>query len=154
MLTQGIGEILDHKNINENGFVLKESTNLNDSYTASGTGAAGYVMIDHSLFLQKLRVIGGLRVESFHQKLNSFDYGGKKISLDETYMDYLPSINFVYSLNDHTNIRLSGSNTVIRPNFRELAPFSFYDFNLSASILVLNLRKIRSSLLAKSPGSA
>ncbi len=135
LLTQGVGEILDHKNINENGFVLKESTNPNDSYTASGTGAAGYVMIDHSLFSQKLRVIGGLRVESFHQKLNSFDYGGKKISLDEIYIDYLPSINFVYSLNDRTNLRLSGSNTIIRPNFRELAPFSFYDFNLSASIV-------------------
>jgi TonB-dependent receptor len=135
LLTQDLSEILDHKNIHENGFVLKESTNPNDSYTASGTGTAAYAMIDHYLFSQKLRVIGGLRVESFNQKLNSFDYGGKKINLDETYVDYLPSLNLVYSVNDQTNIRLSGSNTIIRPNFRELAPFSFYDFNVSAAIV-------------------
>lgn len=135
LLVQGISEILDHKNINANGFVLKESTNLNDSYTATGTGSAGYVMIDHSILSQKLRIIGGLRIESFLQKLNSFDYGGKEISIDETYIDYLPSLNLVYSMDEQTNIRLSGSNTIIRPNFRELAPFSFYDFNVSAAIV-------------------
>ncbi|MBK8450874.1 MAG: carboxypeptidase-like regulatory domain-containing protein [Saprospiraceae bacterium] len=135
LLTQDIQEILDHKNINENGFVLKESTNTNDSYTASGTGAAGYAMIDKFLFSDKLRVIGGVRVESFNQKLNSFDYGGKKITLDETYVDLLPSVNVVYSIAEQTNIRISGAQTIIRPNFRELAPFSFYDFTLSAAIV-------------------
>lgn len=135
LLTQDIGSILDHVNINPNGFVLKESTNPNDSYTAESQGIAGYIMIDHYILPDKLRITTGLRMENFNQKLNSFDYGGREINIDESYTDVLPSLSLVYSLNDKSNIRLSGSGTIIRPNFRELAPFSFYDFNLSAAIV-------------------
>jgi outer membrane receptor protein involved in Fe transport len=48
--------------------------------------------------------------------------------------DYLPGINATYKINAKTNFRLSGSQTVIRPEFRELSTFSFYDFDLGASV--------------------
>ncbi|HRG33196.1 MAG: TonB-dependent receptor [Saprospiraceae bacterium] len=135
LLTQGIGDILDHKNINENGFVLKESTNPNDSYDASSANIGGYAMLDHHFFGDKIRFIGGLRLEAFNQKLNTYEYGGSPISINSQVYDFLPSVNLVYKINETSNLRLSGSQTVVRPNFRELAPFSFYDFNLSAAIV-------------------
>ncbi|HEV8079866.1 MAG TPA: TonB-dependent receptor, partial [Chitinophagaceae bacterium] len=48
--------------------------------------------------------------------------------------DYLPGVNITYKLNNKTNIRLSGSQTVVRPEFRELSSFSFYDFDLGATV--------------------
>ena len=39
--------------------------------------------------------------------------------------NWLPAANFVYSVNDATNIRVSYSETISRPDFRELSPFEF-----------------------------
>ncbi len=49
-------------------------------------------------------------------------------------LDFLPGVNLTYKLNSQTNLRLSGSQTVIRPEFRELSDFAFYDFDLGATI--------------------
>jgi len=48
--------------------------------------------------------------------------------------DFLPGVNFTYKLNTKTNIRLSGSQTVVRPELRELASLNLYDFELNASV--------------------
>ena len=38
-------------------------------------------------------------------------------------------MNLVYALTSKSNLRASYSQTVSRPEFRELAAFSFFDFN-------------------------
>jgi outer membrane receptor protein involved in Fe transport len=43
-------------------------------------------------------------------------------------IDFLPSINAVWSINDRANLRAAYYRTINRPEFRELAPFNFYDF--------------------------
>ena len=48
--------------------------------------------------------------------------------------DYLPGINITYKTDTRTNIRLSASQTVVRPEFRELSNFQFYDFDMGATI--------------------
>jgi outer membrane receptor protein involved in Fe transport len=48
--------------------------------------------------------------------------------------DFLPGLNATYKLNAKTNIRLSGSQTVIRPELRELSFLNLYDFELNASV--------------------
>jgi len=48
--------------------------------------------------------------------------------------DFLPGVNVTYKLNTKTNIRLSGSQTVVRPELRELASLNLYDFELNASV--------------------
>ncbi|MEI9809943.1 MAG: hypothetical protein WDO16_19910 [Bacteroidota bacterium] len=48
--------------------------------------------------------------------------------------DYLPGVNATFKLNNQTNLRLSGSQTVIRPELRELASLNIYDFELNASV--------------------
>lgn len=86
-------------------------------------------MVDFFLSL-RWRVIGGARVEKSVQKLDSFDLfaiNPTKIQtkLDDT--DILPSINVVYAISPEMNLRGAFSQTLSRPNFRELAPFDFTD---------------------------
>lgn len=129
-----LDQLLSAENINEKGFVLKESTNPNDGYNAGSVMAGGYLMIEQNL-LEKLKLVGGVRVENFTQNLATTTYGGTKIDFSKQLTDVLPSVNLIYALNEKSNLRASASQTVCRPNFRELAPFSFYDFNLSAAIV-------------------
>jgi len=129
-----IDQLLAPENINEKGFVLKESTNPNDSYSAGSELSGGFIMVEQHL-MKKLKLVGGVRLEHFVQKLSTSSYGGTKIDFSKEITDFLPSANLIYALNDQSNLRASLSQTVCRPNFRELAPFSFYDFNVSASIV-------------------
>ena len=129
-----IDQIFDPKNIGDEGFRMKETTDRSDSYDAGSTLAAGYGMVEQSL-TNRLRFIGGARVESFHQELNSFKVlSTTPVILDTTFVDVLPSAHLIFALSDSTNIRASVAKTVARPNFRELAPFSFFDFFLFAGV--------------------
>lgn len=134
ILSQPIDQIFNPNNIGDNGFRVRESTNRNDSYDAGSDMAGGFVMADH-YFSDKFRLTGGVRLENFNQLLSTFTFGGAPISLDRTTTDLLPSLNLSYSVTKKANIRFAASQTVSRPNFRELAPFSFYDFNLAAAIV-------------------
>jgi outer membrane receptor protein involved in Fe transport len=129
-----IDKIFDPKNISSNGFLIKESTDKSDSYDAASTLYAGYGMLEQSL-TERLRLIGGARVESFHQEMNSFKIKSETpVVVDTTYVHLMPSAHFIYGLSDSTNLRASISRTTSRPNFREIAPFSFFDFFLDAGI--------------------
>lgn len=123
----------EHLGLMENGmggFKLEEATKVSDSYTAASTLHAGFIMFDTKI-RRKLRVVGGVRVESYKQVFNYTEFGTNvNRQIDTTVVDPLPSLTFIYSLNRNTNIRLSYGRTVSRPEFRELAPFAFYNFAL------------------------
>jgi outer membrane receptor protein involved in Fe transport len=121
------------ENIGVGGFKLSELTSNADLYTAASKTTAAFVMFDQTI-TKKLRAVWGMRFESFRQMLNSKTYSGDTVAIDTTYFDYLPSMNLTYSLSEKTNIRLSASRTVARPEFREIAPFAFYDFNTSTAV--------------------
>ena len=70
----------------------------------------------------------GFFFESFNQKLVAAQRGLGAININYTKVDYCPSANLVYSLTEKTNIRLSYSKTLNRPEFRELANFGFPDY--------------------------
>jgi TonB-dependent receptor len=109
------------------GFKLNESTTYIDSYGASSVLNAGYLQLD-SRFLEKLRFIYGVRAEYYMQTINTYNPSFEKITKDTAVIDLLPSINAVWSINERANIRAAYYRTVNRPEFRELAPFNFYDF--------------------------
>jgi len=101
-------------------------------YMANTILNAGFLQLDNQ-FTDKLRVVWGLRVENYDQLIGSV----KKWDPRHTYSkvtDFLPGVNATYKLNDKTNIRLSGSQTVIRPELRELSSLNLYDFELNASV--------------------
>lgn len=128
------GQIFAPENISNRAFVLDEITNLSDAYTAQSELGAAYAMFDNKLW-EKLRISWGLRLEHFTQHLESNDYSGTPIEVNTDLNSWLPSANLTYSLNDKHQLRLSGSKTVSRPEFREIAPFAFYDFYLNAGIV-------------------
>ena len=43
-------------------------------------------------------------------------------------------MNFSYTINDKNLVRLAYSRTVNRPEFREIAPFNFYNFQLDSNV--------------------
>ena len=107
------------------GLTLFEGTKGSDYYDAESNLNAGYIMIDN--IFNKWRIIWGARLEDYTQILNSKSDVGEIITVDDTQLDILPSVNFIYSLTKKQNLRLSGSKTLNRPEFRELAPFIFFD---------------------------
>lgn len=125
------GSLFDKDLIDKNYYKLVEGTLPSDSYDANSTTAAGYLMLDNK-FTDKLRLVWGARVESFNVKLNSYTVSGTPLAVDKTWVDVLPSANLTYSLTNKINLRGSYYKTVARPEFRELAPFAYYDYELSA----------------------
>ncbi len=126
-------QIFNPSNIRPKGFVLDEITNGSDAYNAKSILNAGYAMFD-GFVKEKLRVGAGVRLESYKQNLTSADNSYTPIVVDTTYVNILPSVNLIYNLTEKSSFRLSGSKTIGRPEFREIAPFSFYDFNKNISI--------------------
>lgn len=102
-------------------------------YLANSILNAGYVQLDNQ-FGQKLRAVWGVRVEDFDQLIGSVKESDSRFVHTEV-RDFLPALNLTYKINNRTNLRLSGSQTVVRPEFRELSSFAFYDFELGATVL-------------------
>ncbi|MEP6674137.1 MAG: TonB-dependent receptor [Ferruginibacter sp.] len=102
-------------------------------YIANTILNAGYLQMDN-LLTDKLRVVWGVRYENFDQLVGSLKESDSRFVHNKV-EDFLPALNFTYKLNNKTNIRLSGSQTVVRPEFRELSDFAFYDFELGATVL-------------------
>ncbi len=131
LLTEDLSTVFSSGNINPTtGFELTEGTNPSDRYEASNTLMAGYVgaslgNTDH------WSVSGGVRVEHNRQQLTSARFGGDRVLLDNPIASVLPSINASLNLTTRSLVRVAWSNTVNRPEFRELAPFAFYDFSLN-----------------------
>lgn len=49
-------------------------------------------------------------------------------------MDFLPSVNLSMNIGDKQNLRLAASRTVARPEFREIAEFAFYDYEMNYGV--------------------
>lgn len=151
--------ITDGPGRNDGGFKLSESTTYIDSYGASSMLNAGYLMSD-SRISDKLRFIYGLRVESYMQSLKTYNADFSQKTQDTTVIDFLPSVNAVWSINERANLRAAYYRTVNRPEFRELAPFNFYDFvtdytisgNDSLKRSTINNYDLRFEYYPKKPG--
>jgi len=130
-----VDRIFDNSNMGTEGLMIRETTRKSDTYKSSQGLIAAYAQLEHSLFENKFKIIWGARMESFRQQLNAFDNAtGAPVNLDSNVIDFLPSANFIYSINDKMNLRLSGSQTVCRAESRELAPFTFYDYGIFAFV--------------------
>jgi len=110
-------------------FRFNEETRPVDAYDGETKTAAGYGMVDVALS-ERLRLVGGARLENYDQRVNTFDPFGLflgKVSAQIKNTDLYPGANLIYSVRPDTNLRASYSRTVNRPEFRELAVFEFTD---------------------------
>jgi outer membrane receptor protein involved in Fe transport len=116
----------------DNKFAFNSIQNRNFRYMANTILNAGFLQFDNKLS-EGLRVVWGLRVENFDQLVGSV----KKWDDRHTYSkvtDFLPGVNATFKLAQKSNLRLTGSQTVIRPELRELSKLTIYDFELNASV--------------------
>ncbi len=113
-------------------YVLDEIPNDLDSYSANSLNNAGYVMLDQKIG-EKSRVVWGARVEHFKVDLTA-KVPSAATSVNQNYVDVLPSVNYTYSLNAKTNLRASYYRTLARPEFRELSLGAFYDYEMLANL--------------------
>lgn len=127
-------QIFLSQNFSQTGFQLRtDLQNPQNKYYGVSALSAGYFMFDNKLS-NKIRVIWGSRFENFEQFLKSNKQGDDKAQIIDTdKFDVLPSLNLTISPNTKTNIRIAASRTVARPEFREIAPFEFFDFEQIAS---------------------
>lgn len=75
------------------------------------------------------RVVVGARLEHSEQVLHSGNRQNEDVHVTYKKIDLLPSLNLTYLMTETMNLRLAYSQTVNRPEFREFAPFAFYDFS-------------------------
>ncbi len=122
----------NYGNGSDDKFAFDAIRNRNFRYMANTILNAGYVQFDNKLS-DGLRVVWGLRVEDFDQLVGSV----KKWDPRHTYSkvtDFLPGVNATLKLTPKANLRLTASQTVIRPELRELSALNIYDFELNASV--------------------
>jgi hypothetical protein len=123
--------IFKKENFGGNGFLYNTALqNQTDRYFGASALSNVFMMFDNR-FSEKWRLVWGARGEYFEQLLETS--ASKELAVDSDKFDFLPSFNLTYSPKSSTNLRFAGSKTVARPEFREVAPFAFFDFEEIAS---------------------
>lgn len=107
------------------GFKLIEITKPSDKYFAKSNNYATYLM--STIEWQFLKLIVGVRYEKYHQILLAKRNQQDSIKINGSFQNFLPSANLIFKLNNKQNIRICYSQTVNRPEFRELAPVNWYN---------------------------
>jgi len=113
------------ENFNNFGLYLKNATDSVNMYDGSMDIISGYAMVDMAV-ARKLRLIAGVRVENTDMRSESLDKSKKAGVINET--DLLPSVNLIFNAKDNMNLRFGYNRTIARPTFREISPFSSFDF--------------------------
>lgn len=109
----------------DGNWVLTDFTHPSHNYGGDFRVNAFYGMMDYPI-TKKFRMIFGFRSEYSHMTIQSQDTTREGGSFEET--DILPSFSIIYNLIEDVNIRAAYGRTLARPNFRELADYSTFDF--------------------------
>ncbi len=115
-------------------YFYRETTREQDNYDAEQEIYATYAMIDLP-FVRWFKVAGGARFEASFIDVEPYDFfarnRGEPQEVESASLadyDVLPSVSFIFSPTEKMNVRMVGTQTLARPEFRELAPFEFTDF--------------------------
>ncbi len=96
-----------------------------NNYSGDQKIFATYGMVDVPI-LKNLRFVGGVRYETTDMLVVSKDLTVEQSKINK--QDLLPSASFIYQLSENMNLRLAGTQTLARPTFREIAPYSSKQF--------------------------
>jgi TonB-dependent receptor len=101
-----------------------------NAYSSNANNTAAYISNEFYL-LPQLKIIPGLRIENYVQRHTGRDQryasgdteNGENLVNEKVLdsFDFFPSVNTIFHLNEHQNIRLSYSKTIARPSFKELS---------------------------------
>lgn len=133
IIRQPLGNVFSPANINRaDGLVIEEGTNQSDSYSGTNQLFAGYVSA--TVPIGDVDLNAGFRGEYNVQQLTSISNLGP-VNVNNPVFAPLPSLNVAWNISDRSLVRVAYSRTVNRPEFRELAPFLFYQFEFDANII-------------------
>ncbi|HEX2217944.1 MAG TPA: TonB-dependent receptor [Gemmatimonadales bacterium] len=95
-------------------------------YDARDRLAAGYGQLELQL-TDRVRLIGGARVEHWELELNTLSPQGAETATERENTDLLPSLALNYRLAEDQVLRVSASQTLSRPEYREISPVSSFE---------------------------
>jgi len=98
--------------------------NAGGDYSASDRLFAGYLMGEMSLS-RRLQLVGGARVEQSNVEVSYQSVLGESGTATPSYLDVLPALALNFELTGTQKLRLSASQTLARPEYREIAPVPY-----------------------------
>jgi hypothetical protein len=134
ILTEAPEELFTPANVRSGVLTFNDETAATDAYGAAEQVSAGYAMVDMPV-VGGLRLVAGARLENWSVSLDAVNaltrVVNPELSARRSSIDILPSVNLIYALGEAMNLRASATQTLARPEFRELAPFRFDDYRQS-----------------------
>jgi outer membrane receptor protein involved in Fe transport len=128
VLTARVDYLLSPDNIDPNRFVLNEFTGPDDSYKGRLTNMGAYVAADIEV-IPLVRASVGVRYEDTVEEVRTYNRFGlpsaTPVSLSNEY--WLPAATVTWNFAEDLQLRLGYSQTIARPQFRELARTPFID---------------------------
>ncbi|TXF90824.1 TonB-dependent receptor [Neolewinella aurantiaca] len=121
------------------GVHVFDNSNAANSYTGTFDVAGGYGMLTYEIS-ERLKAVGGLRVEQTtilvesdvvgiereRDEPNQANIDDNTANIEET--NLMPALNLIFKATESSNVRLGFSQTIARPNMREVAPFGSFGF--------------------------
>ncbi|WP_166648032.1 TonB-dependent receptor [Hymenobacter sp. UV11] len=126
---EDVGNIFAPGNIGTDGYRLDEDLNSTYRYSAHNELEAGYLSFNIP-FTDQLKLVTGARFERNVQAIST-GLNGQPVNQTVTTNFLLPSANFSYNFNATNLVRASYGRSLNRPEFREAAPFFYYDFDFN-----------------------
>lgn len=114
---------------------LYEEVNYLNSYAGHQTLLSGYLGLN--LPWKKFELYLGARYEFCRQALdlNTLQYQESRQRTNYDYSDIFPSANLVWRITKEHQLRLGYGQSVNRPEFRELSPSVYFDFELGSAVM-------------------
>jgi TonB-dependent receptor len=130
LLNENVGNVFSPQNIGTDGFRVDEDLNPTYRYNAHNELEAGYLSFNIP-FTDKLKLLTGARFERNVQFIET-GVSAQPVAQNVVTNFVLPSANLSYNINATNLVRASYGRSLNRPEFREAAPFYYYDFEFSA----------------------
>lgn len=126
-LTQSPERLFSAANATAGKLLMSSNTNAGQ-YRATDRVLAGYAQLDIPL-TSRLQLVAGARMEQWQLDLQDRDPNGALLSpVDRTNTDVLPALAINYFLTANQTLRLSATQTLSRPEYRELSESGSFDF--------------------------
>ena len=130
-LTLSPEDILSDSNLDKGVYRFEELTQANDAYTADQSIHAAYFLVDIPI-ASRIRLVTGARYESAVQHVDAaskfVSVSSPPIVVEQRDRGWLPSMSLAVKPHIDMNLRFAYSQTLNRPELRELSPFSMYNF--------------------------
>lgn len=128
-------DLFADKNFAADKIWMRETTTNSDSYTSANVLGSAYVSAKLN-YGEALNANIGVRMEYYGMKMDGYSSDGTTpVHLDNRTTDFFPSVNISYNLSPKHLVRAAYGRSVNRPEFREVVPYVYFNFERDANIV-------------------